>query len=483
MEKSNSILYVIGIVLIIVGFAMVLPLLFAVFLHEVTEIATFSFTSIITMLVGYFIYRTTDFDETLFNKEAILIGAVGWLIVPIFACLPFIFSGVLPNWVDAYFEAVSGFTTTGATVITDIEIVSKSILIWRSFTQWLGGMGIILVCVAIISKMGVGGIRLLQAEIPGPIKVKVVPRISTYAKAIWLIYIAFTIIEVILLMLAGLDFYESLNHSFTSIATGGFSTRNGGIGAFNNPMAEAIITLFLIIGGGNFALYYLMIIKKEPFLLFKDEEYRAYLLLLLFSSLLICGGLMYNHYDNLVDALRYGIFQVVSMTTGTGHVTFDYDKWTNFAKMVLLLLMFFGGCQYSTTGGIKIVRMLIASKFIRGELIKIAHPRIVHEIRINKTCIDNQVAYNVIGYFLLYFLFFFITALVLSSYNLDIVSALTGSAAIIGNVGPAMGVLGPTKTYAGLSGLVKLWLSLTMILGRLEVYPVLVLVQALVVKK
>ena len=481
--KLKSILYVVSIMLMIVGLSMLLPLGFAIAYGERAEVGTFILAMTITTLSGLLIFRFTNFNPNLTNKEGILIGAIGWLIVGFFGCLPYILSGTLPNWFDAYFESISGFTTTGATVIADVEIVAKSVLLWRSFTQWLGAMGILLVFVALISKMGIGGARLLKAETPGPTVSRIVPRVSQYAKAIWIVYISLTIVEIIALMFAGLDFYESLNHTFTSIATGGFSTRNAGLGAFDNHLVDFIVILFMIIGGGNFALYYLIFTKRDPSLLFKDEEYRSYLIMVCLACTVAVISLSLSYYDNVYDAVRYGLFQIVSLLTGSGHVTYDYDKWTSMVKMILFILMFFGGCQYSTTGGIKMVRMLIALKFIKGELGKTLHPRLVYQIRINNSPVQESVVSNVIGFFLLYFIVFFITSIILAGVGFDKISAITASAAILGNVGPAMGIFGPTHTYAELPNLIKLWLSLTMIMGRLEIYPMLILFQILLFSK
>ena len=481
--RLKSVLYVVSIMLIFVGLSMLLPLGFAFAYGERSEAGYFILAMTITTVSGLLILKFTSFNSNLTNKEGILIGAIGWLTVAFFGCLPYILSGTLPNWFDAYFESVSGFTTTGATVIRDIEAVAKSVLLWRSFTQWLGGMGILLVFVALISKMGIGGARLLKAETPGPTVSRMVPRVSQYAKAIWVVYISLTVLEIIILMVAGLDFYESLNHTFTSIATGGFSTRNAGLGAFDNHWIDFIVIAFMIIGGGNFALYYLIFTKRDPLLLFKDEEYRSYLIVLFLAVTVAVVSLSLSYYGNIFDAFRFGLFQIVSLLTGAGHVTYDYDKWSNMVKMILFTLMFFGGCQYSTTGGIKMVRMLIALKFIRGEIGKTLHPRLVYQIRINKTPVQESVVSNVIGFFLLYFIFFFITAIILSGVGFDKISSVTASAAILGNVGPAMGIFGPTNTYADLPNLIKLWLSFIMIMGRLEIYPMLILFQVLLLNK
>jgi len=396
---KSTILSVVGFVLVLVGLAMFLPLLFAVFYGESREIVVFVMSMTITALTGFLIYRYNSPDKDLSIKEGILIGAIGWLVVPIFGSLPYMLSGVFTNVFDAYFEAVSGFTTTGATVLADIEIVPRSILLWRSFTQWLGGMGILLAFVALINRTGIGSTRLLKAETAGPIVYKIVPRMSQYAKYVWIVYISLTALALLALSLTGLNFFDSLNHTFTCISTGGFSTMNQGLSAFNNHWVEFVVFLFIVIGGGNFLLYYVVISSKKPLMLFKDEEYRTYLVVLLASFLLILPFLHY--FDSPLDAIRYGSFQVASLKTGTGHFSYDYDQWGSLAKTFLFVLMFFGGCQYSTTGGIKMVRMLIAGKFMVGEITRQFHPNIVNTIKVNHEQIQPNVVNNVVGFFLL----------------------------------------------------------------------------------
>lgn len=303
---------------------------------------------------------------------------------------------------------------------------------------------------------------------------------SQYAKNIWIVYITLTAAVLLLLNLSGLSFYDALNHTFTSISTGGFSTRNEGLASFNSFWTELVVFCVIVIGGGNFLAYYVMITKKDFFILFKDEEYRAYLLVLLVGFLIIIPLLTLHYFDNLFEAIRYGSFQVVTLKTGTGHFTFDYDLWGSSVKTFLFILMFFGGCQYSTTGGIKMVRMLIALKFAVGETNKYLHPTIVYPTRVNNSQVPPQVVQNVVGFFILYGAFFLLTSFLLALQGFDVLSSLTASAAIQGNVGPAMGLFGPLQTYAELPSLLKLWLSVVMVLGRLEIYPVLALFQVLI---
>ncbi len=478
--KLISIFSVLGFILIFVGFAMSIPLLFALTYGETKEIVAFLISMVITSLTGFIIYKNTSYNADQTSKEGILIGSIGWLLVPLFGCLPYLFSGVFTSGFDAYFEAVSGFTTTGATVLTDVEVVSRSILVWRSFTQWLGGMGILLVFVAVMPRPGVGSTRILKVETPGPIIYKIVPRIGQYAKYIWIAYIILTGLAFLALWVAGLNFFDALNHTFTSISTGGFSTRNLGLSAYNNVWLEITVFFIIIIGGGNFLAYYVAFAKKNPFLLFKDEEYRAYLLVLLVGFMIVIVYLSTHFYENLLDSVRYGVFQVVTLKTGTGHFSFDYDLWGSPLKTFLFMLMFFGGCQYSTTGGIKMVRMLIASKFVVGEIARYLHPSIVYPVKIDNNKVQPEVVTNVVGFFLLYAVVFFVTSLLLAGYGFDMISSVSGSAAILGNVGPALGLFGPTQTYAELPGFLKLWLSIVMVLGRLEIYPVLVLVHVIV---
>lgn len=398
----KTILNVEAIVIVMVGTVMVFPLVFALIYKEPRAINAFLLAMVVTLTIGLVTYALTKCEVTVTLKESFLIGAIGWLLIPFFGGLPYLFSGVLPSVADAYFEAVSGFTTTGATVITDVEIVAKSILLWRSFTQWLGGIGILLVFVALLPNIGISSPQLLKAEIPGgPLAGKVVPRAKYHAKAILTVYTSLTVAGIIALFLAGLDYFEAINHTLTGIATGGFSTRNIGLGAFQNPLVENIVILLMILGGGNIALYYVAFAKRNLLMVFKDEEFRAYLTVLLTGSAVVCINLLINYSSNIFEPLRYAFFQVVSLTTGTGHVTYNYDQWTDAVRMVLFVLMFFGGCQCSTTGGIKVVRLLIAVKYIGREIKKYLHPTSVSAIRINKQPVPEPVILNVMGFFLL----------------------------------------------------------------------------------
>lgn len=477
--KLKTILNAEAIVVMIVGLVMVFPLSFAIIYRESREINAFLLAMGVTLVIGLIVYALTQGEARITLRDSFLIGALGWLLIPLFGCLPYIFAGVLPNWADAYFEAVSGFTTTGATVIADVEIVPRSILLWRSFTQWLGGIGILLVFVALMPRTGISGSQLLKAEIPGPLAGKVVPRVTQYAKAILAVYAALTLIGIIALFLAGLDYFEAINHALTSIATGGFSTRNIGFGAFQNPLAECMVILLMLLGGGNIALYYVACIKKDPLMVIRDEEYQAYLIILLTASAIVGLNLFINYSGSIVEPLRHAVFQVVSLTTGTGHVTYNYDLWPSAGRMLLFTLMFFGGCQCSTTGGIKVVRLLIAIKYIGREIRKYLHPASVSSIRINKHPVAERIILNVMGFFMLYFIFFFVSALFLAAFGYDLVSSITASAALLGNVGPAMGVFGPLYNYAELPNMLKSWFSLVMIIGRLEIYPMLALFVAL----
>lgn len=479
--KNRSIYFVIGIILLVVGLSMIFPLLAALYYGEVREIKALLFSMIITAVTGVIISRITEYDPEMTNREGILIGAISWIVVPLFGCLPFIFSGLFPSIFDAYFEAVSGFTTTGATVLVNIEAAPRSILLWRSITQWLGGMGILLVFVAVVPRPGIGSIRLLKAETPSPYISKIAPRFTSYAKYIWIVYIILTLLELFLLSFSGIGFYEALNHTLTSISTGGFSTRDGGLGAFNNVMVETIVIIFMIIGGGNYVLYYILFSQKNPLLLFKDQEYRSYLTVLFVGFILVGMGVYFNYFGNWSESIRYGLFQAISITTGTGHVTYNYDLWPVMVKMLFVILFFFGGCRYSTTGGIKMVRMLIAIKFMKGEIIRNIHPNLVYHVKVNNEDVPDLVVRNVIGFFLLYIVSFFLTALFLSGFGFDILSSISASAAIISNVGPALELFGPMKDYSELPGLLKIWLSFTMVLGRLEIYPLLIFFRTLVI--
>jgi trk system potassium uptake protein TrkH len=372
------------------------------------------------------------------------------------------------------FESASGFTTTGASVLVDIEGEPPGLVLWRSLTQWLGGMGIIVLGIAILPKLEIGGMELLGAEAPGPMQEKLTPRIAQTAKYLWGIYALLTAAEVLALLLLGLGPLESVNHAFATMATGGFSTRNASIAAFDSPAIEMVVTLFMVLAGANFALHFHWL-RGRPGRLFGDSEFRFYVGVLGGTTLLLAADLVLRNGNSVLDALRLGVFQSATIVTTTGFATADFDTWPAFSRVLLFLMMFVGGCAGSTGGSVKVARVMIVAKKLIVDLKRMLQPHAVLPVRIGPRAIPDEVVTSVTTFFILFLTLFAGGGLLLSLMGLDFVSAFSASAACIGNIGPGFGLVGPTHTFAPLPDLAKLLLVGLMIVGRLELYTVLVL--------
>jgi len=474
--KYDLILASISRILIVVGIAMLIPLLWSFFYGDgAAEAILYSIFSIIAVGLSLF-YLFPLKNRQITYIEGYLIVTISWLAISLFGTLPYLFSGVM-NFTDAFFETVSGFTTTGASILNDIESLPEGILMWRSLTQWLGGMGVIVLFVALVSQFGVGANKIFVAEAPGTVVEKVTPRISDTAKIFWTIYLIFTVFQIICLYLAGMNFYDSMAHAFTTIATGGFSTKNTSIGYFmDNTAIQIIITFFMFIGGTNFALFYYLY-KEKSFKVFRrNEEFRLYFKVVFFATSIVLlslylGNPSENHGILSVTAL----FQVVSITTTTGFATVDYDAWPNLARNIMFLLLFVGGSLGSTAGGIKMARFLILLKATRAEIKHFLHPRLVTSIKINNITTTEKVISNTFVFFFVYLGIVSISTLILSLANLDLETSLTAVLACIGVIGPGLANVGPTANFADFPIWSKYFLSLIMLVGRLEFFTILVL--------
>lgn len=453
---------------------MLLPLFWSL-LFSVADVQVFLISVLCTCLLGLILFWKRPLPDDLSIKEGFTFVTLAWICAALFGSFPFLLSGTLNNFADAFFESMSGFSTTGATVIEDIEIVPQGVLLWRSFTQWLGGMGIIALFVALMPRLGYkGGSHLLRAEIPGPDAEKVVPRVAETAKTLWIIYVVLTCLELIMLYFSGLSFFDALNHTLTTMPTGGFSTKNASVGGFSNPMAEIIIIVFMLMAGVNFTLYY-NLWKGNKRAFFRDEELRFYLMVTLAAITLISINIFPDTYSSLAIAFRKGAFQVVSLLTTTGYGTANFDKWPPLSKGILVTLMFFGGCGGSTGGGMKQIRILIIMKYCYRELQKIIHPTAVISLRVGEKRIPEETVQAIIGFSFFYFILFVINTLIMAALGLDLVSAFSITAATLGNVGPGLGLVGPTETYAAIPAVGKIVLSFIMLVGRLEIFTVLIL--------
>jgi trk system potassium uptake protein TrkH len=408
-------------------------------------------------------------SDLLRYKEGLAIVGLGWLLVSLIGSIPFTAIGVHPC--DAFFESMSGFTTTGATIFNSVEDLPKSILFWRSLTQWLGGMGIIVLFVAIFPAIAKRGEVLFHAEHPGLTLSKLKPRLRDTALILYGIYLFYTLLEAGILYLLGISAFDAITHAFTTLSTGGFSTHTNSIAYFNNPVVEAFIVLFMILSGTNFALHYYLL--KERRAIFRDPEFKTYILVILLASLLLTA-INLDRFD-LLNSLKYSIFQGVTIVTTTGYTTYDFDAWSNGAKVVLLMLMFAGGCSGSTAGGIKVVRLYLLLRYAILQILKVAEPRTARSVKYGDVAINKDVLNKVVAFFILYILVFAISTALISISGFDLITSCSAVAAALSNVGPAMGLAGATETYFAFPYHIKLILAINMWVGRLEIFTVLAL--------
>ena len=429
---------------------------------------------VVTFFVGGFTYGITMFEGELTHREGFAIVTMAWTAAAAFGALPYLFTGALDSPVAAFFEAMSGFTTTGASVFTDVEALPHGVLFWRSLTQWLGGMGIIVLVIAVLPYLGVGGMQLFKAEVPGPTPERLRPRITQTAKLLWLVYVGLTAAEIALYLMGGMSFFDAVNHSFTTLATGGFSTRNGSMASFDSSFIHWVTIIFMYLAGVNFSLHFRAATGRPVY--FRDHEWRFYTYIVLLAAVSIAGvNLVSGGYSGLEPAVRDALFQATSIATTTGFVSADYELWVPGAQMVLFALFFVGGMAGSTGGGIKAMRVLLLVKRTAIELRKQLHPRAVLLTRVGDKTVRPEVLANVTGFVILYLLLCLAGAIVLGFLGMDPLTAIAASIASIGNVGPGFGDVGATDNYGWMSDPALIVLSFFMLVGRLEIYTVLLL--------
>lgn len=471
---ARVIIKIMGVFLMIVAVMMWLGLIFS-FIYDEPDKMALTLSGAITFACGLFLFlvnKKVDY-ESINKRDGFIIVSFTWVVISLFGTLPFLLSGSITDFTDAFFETMSGFTTTGASILTDIESVSKGVLYWRSVTQWIGGMGIIVLSLAIMPILGIGGMQLFIAEVPGPTKDKLHPRITETAKRLWGIYVLLTIVQAGLLFFGGMNAFESICHSFTTMATGGFSTRNDSITSFS-PYIQYVITLFMILAGTSFVLhYYLLHFKFKKF--WDSEEFRAYLGIIGLATAFIAVSLIFTTGDPIEKSFRDALFQTASIVTTTGFITADYLLWRPFLWVLILLLMFTGGCAGSTGGGIKIARQLLLFKNSRLELRRLIHPKAIIPVRMNGKAVPENVIYNVLAFFIIYILIFVFASLFMSFLGLDFETSVSSVASSLGNIGPGIGIVGPIHNYSTIPTTGKWLLSFLMLLGRLELFTVLVL--------
>ena len=479
----KTILNILAAMLVLTGLTMIIPALIAWGYSE-PDLAGHLKSSAICVLIGLPVWFFTRKSRSLNSKDGFAIVTLAWILVALAGAQPFYLTGTIPNFTDAWFESMSGVTTTGASIIGNIETLPNlvngieslphGVLFWRSFIQWIGGMGIIVFTIAILPLLGVGGVQLFKAEVPGPVADKIRPRVRETAKILWMVYVGFTFVQMLLLGLAGMPWFDSICHAFTTMPTGGFSTKNASIGYYDSAAIQYIIIFFMFLAGINFSLHF-HAIKGNMKSYFRDKEFLTYFGIIIVVAFLIFSSISAGGNEWTEKHFRDSLFQTVAILTGTGYSTADYELWAYFAQFMILFMMFVGGMGGSTTGGMKIVRIMLLFKYAAKETRRMLHLKAIIPIRIGSRYIPEDVIRNTLGFFLFYISFFIFTTMVLTAMNIDLESAIGASASAIGNIGPSLGAFGPTDNYALLPTFGKWLLSFCMLLGRLEIFTVMVL--------
>ena len=466
-------LRILGALLVYLAATLLLPLPLSLYYKDGAWLS-FILSSATCILAGGSLFYFCKEKKELSVRDGFAIVTFGWTFFAVFGALPYLFSGAIPSPLDAIFETMSGFTTTGSTILTEIERLPESLLFWRALTHWLGGMGIIVLSLAILPMLGVGGMQLFKAEVPGPTTDRLKPRIQDTAKLLWGVYVLLTALETLLLMLGGMGFFDAICHSFATLATGGFSTRNASVGAFNSSYIDTVIIVFMVLAGINFTLHFQLLRGK-----FKDfhrnEELRCYLGIILFATLVIMA---FNWSDgvylNLGDNLRFSAFQVCSIITTTGFGTADYEVWPTISQYILIGLMFIGGCAGSTGGGMKVARILLLFKHSQVQVFRLIHPRAIRLVKLGKRPVDEGVLQAILGFFALFIGTFVAASLLMAACGMDLVSGGAAVVACLSNIGPGLGTVGPVDNFSQVPAFGKAVLIGCMLMGRLELFTVLV---------
>jgi trk system potassium uptake protein TrkH len=473
--RWRYILYVVGVLVLWFGLTMALPLIAGIYYNDgcMPALLKAMGITIVTGLCLYLLFRKEQVKH-ISQREGMAIVAAGWTAVGLFGALPFYFDSGNWTFVDALFESVSGFTTTGASILSDIEALPKGLLFWRSFIQWLGGMGIIVLSIAILPFLGVGGMQLYKAEVPSPVPDKLKPRIRDTSVILWKVYAILTAAQVIFLMMGKMSFFDAICHAFTTMPTGGFSTQNASIAQYDSLYFDIIFIVFMVLAGINFSLHY-QFLRGRPLAFWRDAECRFFIGAVVLLTLMVTWDVFGAVYKSIGESFRYSAFQVVSILTTTGYATFDYEQWPAMSQLILLLCMFLGASAGSTGGGMKCLRIMLCFKFCYKELFALIHPRAVLSIKIGGRSVPEDVMRSVLGFMALYMGLFGLSSVMLAGMGVDFVTAFGAVAATIGNIGPGFGMVGPVENYAHLPCLGKWLLIWCMLLGRLEIYTMLIL--------
>ena len=468
------VLHITGFLLILTGGFMLTGIPFSVY-YGSNDISAILISALITAFIGFITwFYTRKIPKEITKREGYIIVTVGWIAMAAFSTLPFIIHGSIPSFTDAFFETMSGFTTTGGSILKDVEKLPHGLLFWRSMTHWIGGMGIIVLSLAILPILGIGGMQLYQAEVAGPSKDKLHPRVQVTAKRLWAIYVLLTGAQTILLLFGGMNLFDSLCHSFGTLATGGFSTKNLSIAYYNSPFIEYVVIFFMFLGGTNFTLHYLALHGKFKSY-FSDNEFRFYSVFIIITVTLMTIYLSIVNSMHIETSFRTVSFSILSILTSTGFATTDYELWAPFSSTFFLFLLLFGACAGSTSGGIKMVRYQLLIKNIIAETKKLLHPSAVIPVRQNGKAVSNDIIAKVSAFVLLYLAIFGIGSLLLSIMGVDLKCSMGSVAACMANIGPGLGMTGPVGNYSEIPVAGKWLLSLLMLLGRLELYTVLII--------
>ena len=468
------VLRLLSYILLTEGALLLLPAAASLCYGEWFVMGVFLFTAALSAALGALLHRIKTKSQIFYMREGFATTALCWLLISVVGAVPFVLTGCIPNPVDALFETVSGFTTTGASILPGVEDLPKGILFWRSFTHWVGGMGVLVFVMAILPMGGDGhGMHMLRAEMPGPAVGKLVSRMSDTAKILYGIYLVMTVIEIVLLLAGGMPLFDACIHSFGSAGTGGFSSRNLSVGAYNNPYFEIVIGIFMLLFGINFNLYYFLLVRRFRDV-FRSEELWAYVLIVATAVAAITLDIVHM-YESVGTSLRHAFFQVSSIITTTGYATVDFNTWPTFSKAILVALMFIGGCAGSTAGGIKVARVVILQKVSVSEMRRMLHPNAVPAIQFEGKPLNERSIRGVHLFLAVYLMVFVASCLLVSLEQLDLVTTFTAVAACINNVGPGLEIVGPMGNFSSFSPWSKLLLSFDMLVGRLEIFPMLLL--------
>lgn len=467
------VLNVLGSILVLEAMFMVPSLAISMYTNQADKFGFF-ISIVLSLVLGLVLRLKKRENKHITSKEGLMIVALGWFIVSLVGALPLYISESTPTYIDAFFEIVSGFTTTGATTIPDVESLPLGILFWRSFTHWIGGMGILVFTLALLPTFGIDGFQIFKAESPGPVAGKIAPKIKDTAKILYGTYFALTLVLIVLLKLGGMTLFDSLVYTFGTVGTGGFATKNSSVGAYNSLYIQLVIGIFMILSGVNFSLYYALYKGKIKDVL-KDQELRLYLLIITIAVIAIGINLSINIYESSKIAFKDSFFQVGSIITTTGYSTADFNKWPTFSKAILLLLMFIGGSAGSTSGSIKIIRVLVILKLIKRQVLKIYHPKAVIPIKVNNKALSDEVVISIATFVGFYMIIFMLSTILVTLEGVNLESAASSVAATLGNIGPGLGFVGPATTFNGYSQTAKAFFSFLMLLGRLELFTIIAL--------